>query len=109
MCFVVRDRGGQKLACVYYEEEPGRQFVGRLIKLSKICGSGPGPKARNPGPKKMLASLLQGFTRCTNLGTIFARLRFSLGSVASHPIPSAPMPRSRQPTFLIGSHEHREV
>jgi hypothetical protein len=40
------------LAYVYYEEEPGRQFVGRLIKLSKICGSGPGPKARNPGPKK---------------------------------------------------------
>ena len=26
--FVVKDGSGQKLAYVYYEEEPGRQFVG---------------------------------------------------------------------------------
>jgi hypothetical protein len=24
-CFVVRDHNGQKLACVYFEDEPGRQ------------------------------------------------------------------------------------
>jgi hypothetical protein len=32
----------------------------------------------------------KGRTRCSNLGTIFARLRFNLGSMASHPIPHSP-------------------
>jgi hypothetical protein len=27
-CFVVRDRDGQKLAYVYFEEEPGRRLSG---------------------------------------------------------------------------------
>ena len=28
---IVRDRGGQKLAYVYYEEEPGRQSSAKLL------------------------------------------------------------------------------
>jgi len=35
-CFVVRDRDGQKLAYVYFEEEPGRRIGGKII------GAGPG-------------------------------------------------------------------
>ena len=30
-CFVVRDRGGQALAYVYYEEEPGRRSAAKLL------------------------------------------------------------------------------
>jgi len=30
-CFVVIDRGGQKLAFVYFEEEPGRRSAAKLL------------------------------------------------------------------------------
>jgi len=30
-CFVVIDGGGQKLAYVYYEEEPGRRSAAKLL------------------------------------------------------------------------------
>jgi len=30
-CFVVKDSTGQKLACVYYEEEPGRRSAAKLL------------------------------------------------------------------------------
>lgn len=30
-CFVVRDREGQALAYVYFEEEPGRQSASKLL------------------------------------------------------------------------------
>ena len=30
-CFVVKDSGGQKLAYVYYEEEPGRRSATKLL------------------------------------------------------------------------------
>jgi hypothetical protein len=30
-CFVVIDSGGQKLAYVYYEEEPGRRSAAKLL------------------------------------------------------------------------------
>jgi hypothetical protein len=30
-CFVVKDGAGQKLAYVYYEEEPGRRSVAKLL------------------------------------------------------------------------------
>jgi hypothetical protein len=30
-CFVVKDRGGQKLAYVYYEDEPGRRSSAKLL------------------------------------------------------------------------------
>jgi hypothetical protein len=31
-CFVVRDRSGQKLAYVYYEEEPGRRSSAKPLR-----------------------------------------------------------------------------
>ena len=30
-CFVVVDRNGQKLAYIYFEEEPGRQSAAKLL------------------------------------------------------------------------------
>jgi hypothetical protein len=30
-CFIVRDHGGQALAYVYYEEEPGRQAAAKML------------------------------------------------------------------------------
>jgi hypothetical protein len=30
-CFVVRDGSGQKLAYVYYEEEPGRRSTAKML------------------------------------------------------------------------------
>jgi hypothetical protein len=49
-CFVVKDRTGQKLAYVYYEEEPGRRSAAKLLtkdearriavniaKLTELC------------------------------------------------------------------------
>jgi hypothetical protein len=29
-CFIVKDSAGQKLAYVYFEEEPGRRIAGRI-------------------------------------------------------------------------------
>jgi hypothetical protein len=31
-CFIVRDHGGQKLAYVYYEEEPGRRAAAKVLR-----------------------------------------------------------------------------
>jgi hypothetical protein len=30
-CFVVRDRGGQQLAYVYFEDQPGRRSAAKLL------------------------------------------------------------------------------
>jgi hypothetical protein len=30
-CFVVRDQGGQQLAYVYFEDEPGRRSAAKLL------------------------------------------------------------------------------
>jgi hypothetical protein len=30
-CFIVRDNGGQALAYVYYEDEPGRRSAAKLL------------------------------------------------------------------------------
>jgi hypothetical protein len=30
-CFIVKDRGGQALAYVYYEDEPGRRAAANLL------------------------------------------------------------------------------
>jgi hypothetical protein len=40
-CFVVRDHGGQKLAYVYFEEEPGRRSV-VLLFYFLLLFDGPG-------------------------------------------------------------------
>jgi hypothetical protein len=34
-CFVVRDRNGQALAYVYFEDEPGRRSGAKLISKAK--------------------------------------------------------------------------
>jgi hypothetical protein len=41
VCFVVTDSAGQKLAYVYYEEEPGRRSSAKLLtkdEARRICG-----------------------------------------------------------------------
>jgi hypothetical protein len=30
-CFIVRDANGQALACIYFEEEPGRRAAAKLL------------------------------------------------------------------------------
>jgi hypothetical protein len=41
-CFIVRDNGGQKLAYVYYQEEPGRRSDGQAVvsRRSEASNSG---------------------------------------------------------------------
>jgi hypothetical protein len=34
-CFVVRDHNGQKLAYVYFEEEPGRRSAAKLLSKNE--------------------------------------------------------------------------
>ena len=35
-CFVVHDHSGQKLAYVYFEEEPGRRSVAKLLTKDEV-------------------------------------------------------------------------
>jgi hypothetical protein len=37
-CFVVRDHNGQKLAYVYFEDEPGRRSVAKLLSKDEARG-----------------------------------------------------------------------
>jgi hypothetical protein len=34
--FVVKDGTGQKLACIYYEDEPGRRAVTKLLTRDEV-------------------------------------------------------------------------
>ena len=36
-CFIVRDRDGQALAYVYFEDEPGRRSAAKLPTLGRHC------------------------------------------------------------------------
>jgi hypothetical protein len=38
-CLVVRDRGGQALAYVYFEDEPGRRSAAKLLRRMRREGS----------------------------------------------------------------------
>jgi hypothetical protein len=40
-CFLVKDSTGQKLAAVYYEEEPGRRSATKLLTRDEDGGSRP--------------------------------------------------------------------
>jgi hypothetical protein len=35
-CFIVKDSAGQKLAFVYYEEEPGRRSAAKLLTCTPL-------------------------------------------------------------------------
>ena len=35
-CFVVKDGGGQKLAYVYFEDEPGRRSAAKLLSKDEV-------------------------------------------------------------------------
>jgi hypothetical protein len=36
--FVVTNSAGQKLACVYFEDEPGRRSAAKLLRGAADCG-----------------------------------------------------------------------
>jgi hypothetical protein len=56
-CFIVKDSGGQKLAYVYYEEEPGRRSAAKLLTKGEAADCGQLRQAAGPAPQAAVFTL----------------------------------------------------
>jgi hypothetical protein len=66
-CFIVKDSGGQKLAYVYFEEEPGRRSAAKLLTRDEArIGVNIAKLSELLGKKRLAAELIHAiFQRAT--------------------------------------------